>query len=146
MKTLSIGCGVDWNDYPDEDGIDIFDFGQKYVWDLEKTPWPIEGKSYERIKAYNVLEHIHQDYVIAVMNECHRILVPNGTFDIRVPPANSINEAWSDPTHHSHWTLKTFTKYFCGKSPRNADYGIVKWVSKILDDSDPGELHIVLST
>lgn len=144
MSKLIIGCGKDWGQFPDCDGVDIVNFGQKFVFDLEVIPWPIIDKTYNEIIAFNVLEHIHQDRVIAVMNECNRVLVDYGLLHIEVPPANSIDEAFSDPTHYSYWTAKTFSKYFCGKSPRNADYGIVKWATDKIDLSDPGVLMITL--
>ncbi len=142
---LSLGCGKDWKELgPDWQGIDIVDFGQKYFWNLETTPWPIEDESISHILAFHVLEHIHQDRVIAVMNECHRILERNGTMEIKVPSAHYPNEAFSDPTHLSTWTVDTFKNYFCGKSPRNADYGIKKWQTNLLDESVPGDIHIIL--
>lgn len=142
---LSIGCGRDWKDKGSEwEGIDIFDFGQKYIWDIEKTPWPIGNETYDYIEAIHALEHVHQDKVIAVMNECHRILKRGGKFNIQVPSAHYPNEAFSDPTHLSTWTIDTFKNYFCGKSPRNADYGIVKWASEVMEEPVPSDIHVVL--
>lgn len=148
MKILDIGCGKIWKEYASDknehEAIDLVDFGQKYVWDLEKTPWPIAADSFDQLCAMHVLEHIHQDKVIAVMNECQRILKKGGEFHIKVPSAHYPNEAFSDPTHLSTWTIDTFKNYFCGKSPRTADYGIKKWASKLYDESVPGDLHIIL--
>lgn len=143
---LSIGCGKENLDEGWQ-GIDIFDHDQKFVHDLEIIPWPIESETYEEVKAYHVLEHIHQDKVIAVMNEINRILKPKGIVDITVPSAHYPNEAFSDPTHLSTWTLDTFKNYFCGKSPRNADYGIIKWQSEThWNETEliPGDIHIKL--
>lgn len=142
---LSIGCGTIWRELgSDWEGLDIVDFGQKHVLNIEKTPWEIVKETYEEIRAWHVLEHVHQEKVIAVMNEAHRVLKPNGIFDIKVPPVQSLNEAFSDPTHLSTWTVTTFKNYFCGKSPRTADYGIKKWQTNFLDDRDPGVIHIIL--
>jgi len=145
MAGLNLGCGKDWASYPEYDGVDNVDFGQKYIIDIEKDGLKgIGNGSIDKIMAFNILEHIDQPQVIFVMNECNRVLKENGIMDIKVPPADSPLEAFSDPTHKSWWTYKTFTKYYCGKSPRNADYGIKKWAMDNLDTSDSGELKVRL--
>jgi len=124
MGKLDLGCGATKLD--GFDGIDKVDHGQKYVHDLEDIPWPIQGRSIDEIRAFNILEHIHQDKVIAVMNECHRILKEDGKMHIKVPRFPHYN-AVVDPTHLSYWHERTFMNYFAGKRPRNADYGMEKW-------------------
>ena len=126
MEKLNLGCGKNWQSYPGFDGQDIVDFGQRLIFDMEEIPWPIADEHYKEIRAFSVLEHIHQDKVIAVMNECWRILKRGGKFHIKVPKFPHDN-AVQDPTHFSFWVPKTFTLYFAGKSPMNADYGIQKW-------------------
>ena len=124
---LNLGCGKDWRSYPGFIGIDIVDFGQEYVDNIERDGLHFhDDGSVEEIMAFNVLEHIAPDRMIFVMNECWRVLKMGGKFHIKVPLAPSEN-AFSDPTHRSFWTRKTFTEYFAGGSPRNADYGIKKW-------------------
>lgn len=116
---LDIGCGKTWPE--GWEGIDIVDFGQKYVHNLEKVPWPIEDESCEELRAMQTLEHIHQDKVLDVMNECWRILKHDTKFHIAVPKFPSDN-AVQDPTHYSFWVVKSFTYYFAGKHPGNAQY------------------------
>lgn len=142
---LSIGCGKDWKNLgPGWQGLDKTNFGQLYVHDMEITPWPISKEYFDEVRAEYVLEHIHQDKVIAVMNEIFRVLEPGGILELWVPYAIYPNEAFSDPTHLSYWTVDTFKKYFCGKSPVNADYGMHKWQSELYDESVEGQLHVIL--
>ena len=51
--------------------------------DLEQFPYPFPSESAEAIKAYHVLEHLHQPF--AAMGEFARILRPGGELVIRVP-------------------------------------------------------------
>lgn len=147
---LNLGCGKDWREFTDMDGVDIVDFGQKFVLDLEIVGLePIKDSSVDYIRAFNILEHIRIDKVIFVMNECHRVLCEGGLFDIKVPKFPHSN-AVADPTHKSYWVVETFKDYFAGSSPRNADYGIKKWAiandgngNYILDEDDRS-IHIVL--
>ena len=101
---LDIGCGANKNlgfigiDYLPLKGVDI-------VWDIEKTPWKIDGKifpadSVETATASHVLEHInpHGGVFIDVMNEIWRVLKPGGSFLFVVPHASSPGYA-QDPTH-----------------------------------------------
>lgn len=124
MVKIDLGCGR--TQLKDYEGIDKVDYGQKYIHDLEDIPWPIRDRSVDEIRAFNILEHIHQDRVIAVMNECHRILKENGRIHIKVPRFPHYNSV-VDPTHLSFWHERTFINYFAGRRPRNADYGMEKW-------------------
>ena len=126
MVKLNIGCGADWIKHKDFIGLDSLELGQKYVVDLEKENLPLTDESIEEIRAWNILEHIAPERVIHVLNECHRVLKRGGILHIKVPRAPHEN-AFNDPTHKSFWTPKTFTQYLAGKSPRNANYGIIKW-------------------
>lgn len=124
---LNVGCGRNWEEYKEFEGVDIVDFGQKYVLDItEDGLVGIADESVEEIMAFSVLEHIPPEKIIFVMNECHRVLKHLGLFHIKVPNAPHPN-AFHDPTHRSFWTYRTFKDYFAGRRPRNADYGIEKW-------------------
>lgn len=142
---LNLGCGKNWKEHAGYEGVDILNFGQKYVIDIAKDGLQgILSNSVEHIIAFNFFEHIAQDRVIFVMNECHRVLKQDCEIHIRVPPADHAIEAFSDPTHLSTWTYVTFRNYFCGKSPRNADYGIKKWCEKRVKTISPGQLEAIL--
>lgn len=119
---LNLGCGKNWKKYPEFEGVDIIDFGQKYVLDIaEQGLLGIPDKSVEEIKAHNILEHIPPEREIFVMNECNRVLTDDGRFDIEVPKFPH-DQSVVDPTHRTFWTRKKFTDYYAGGKPRNAKY------------------------
>ena len=147
---INLGAGKDWEKANGYDGVDIVDFGQKYVFDITKTPWPIEKDSVSEIRSHNVFEHIEVSKIIDVMNECHRLLKKGGILDLIVPRYPS-SSSIADPTHKSMWQFEQIKgkgvninifwnnkppkvfwsrrmfEYFAGGKPRNADYGIRKW-------------------
>ena len=143
---INLGCGSNWRDFKGFDGLDKKDFGQKYVQDLEIAGLRgIEDETVSRILAYHILEHIHQDKVIFVMNECFRVMMKGGRLEIKVPRFPH-TEAVADPTHLSFWTGETIRGYFCGKRPRHADYGVKKWKLRDLAlwRSDKREIQAIL--
>jgi SAM-dependent methyltransferase len=96
---LDIGCGE--NPQPGFVGIDILPLPNvDIVWDLEKTPWPLEDESVVRAIASHVLEHIepHGGIFINVMNEIWRVLKPGAQFAFVVPYGESAAFI-QDPTH-----------------------------------------------
>lgn len=146
LQKINLGCGKDWKNFKGFDGLDIADFGQRYVQDLEKAGLRgIEDETVCQIQAYYILEHISQDRIIFVLNECFRVMMKGGLLYIKVPRFPH-TEAISDPTHKSYWTGETFRGYICGKRPRNADYGIKKWKLKGLSlwRSDKREIQVIL--
>lgn len=109
---LDLGCGK----VKDRKaiGIDIDDYGQEIIWDIEKGI-PFSDNSCRIIKAYSVLEHF--DNLLYVMRECHRVLKKDGILDISVPYAGS-DGSFRDPTHKNFWTENTFD-YFCEDRPKH---------------------------
>ena len=133
---LNLGCGN--KPFKSMDGIDIKNFGQKYICDIDKDKWPIPDNTYDGIHAWNILEHIKNK--IHVMNEAFRVLKPNGIIEIVVPDiARKIELAVSDPTHVSFWVMGTFTEYFCGQRPGGSDYDMKKW--KMVESRHYDELN-----
>lgn len=123
---ISLGCGK--KEKEGWAGLDIQDFGWNKVWDAEKDPIPYPDNSADFIEAHNFLEHIHRGPGLQLlMNECHRVLKPNGIMEIIVPDAETaFTLAVQDITHVSFWIKGTF-KYLSGERPRNADYGFRHW-------------------
>lgn len=91
---LNLGCGKDYREgwinadnNPD---------GKKDVnLDIEDTPYDFESNSFDLILVKLVLEHIHQEKFMDVMNELHRIVKPEGKIIIVLPTDNKSG----DPTH-----------------------------------------------
>lgn len=98
--------------------------------EAQNTPWPTGDDSVIAMRASHVMEHIPAGQPrIDVMNEAHRVLMPGGVFEIRVPDCLSGTwHAFADPTHVSFWCLASF-HYFDGSFAANADYGIRPWTT-----------------
>ena len=137
---LNIGCGNQRE--AGFIGLDKGDYGQEIVWDIRKGI-PLPDNSCFCLMADSVLEHIqlNEDFVL-VMNECLRVLKPQGKFEIIVPFWKS-EIAIKDPTHCRFFHEMTFT-YLQKENPW--EYGFDKrW--KILECKQlPGNnnLHVIL--
>lgn len=124
---LDLGCGLS----PREgyEGVDLYSKEATHQVDLFKFPWPWGDESVSTLHSSHFLEHVPareveardlverhgsdaspflgRDFLFAVMDECHRILVPGGDFTIVVPCARS-DGAFQDPTHRRFWNQNTF--------------------------------------
>lgn len=87
-------------------GIDI-------VHNLGVYPWPFESGSATNIKAVDVLEHLpnytddHRPGVVAFVEECWRVLGPDGVLYIQTPRFDAAF-LWDDPTHVKGFTEHSF--------------------------------------
>lgn len=66
---------------------------------------PIEDNTINRVYAYHILEHIVD--LPHVLDEIHRILIPNGLLIGKVPHFRDA-QAYHDPTHRQFFSCKTF--------------------------------------
>lgn len=88
-------------------------------------PIPFDDESFDHILASHFLEHVPAGTpIIALMNECWRILVPGGTMAVEVPYWNS-EEFIRDPTHVQPWNPDKF-RYFTDEFAY-LRYGIQVW-------------------
>lgn len=72
------------------------------AYDLNRTPWAIwKNNQFIEIQAISVFEHL-KITLIETLDECHRILRPNGILYIKYPHKNSPT-IHSDPTHYWYW-------------------------------------------
>lgn len=71
------------------------------VHDLNVTPWPFEDNQFFEIIFYSVIEHLIIT-PIESLNECWRILRPDGTLLLKYPVHTSPT-IYDDPTHR--WFL-----------------------------------------
>lgn len=126
-RILNIGCGnrliegaVHHDRVKHRPEIDV-------VHDLNELPWPFEDKSFDRIVALAVLEHLDID-LVASLDECHRILVPGGMLTIKMPMWNA-ERSYEDPTHRWFFTLHSLDQ-FCPETKRGREYSFYtpyKW-------------------
>jgi len=140
-NALEVGCGPKSRWVPNTDGIDLIDFGQKYVGDFLTYEFP---KKYKVVFAHHVLEH--QQEPVDFMNKICDILEKGGILDIRVPVLPYVQVYW-DPTH------KTFIpdgdiwfRYFTDDSPAGHCYSKKKFkINYFEHDRLEWESHIQLT-
>lgn len=85
------------------------------VLDIENAGLPFEDSSVSEIRAFDFLEHVHQDMVVFVMEEIWRVLEPGGKFE-HFTPSTDGRGAFQDPYHVSYWNANSWL-YWC-----NAEY------------------------
>ncbi len=119
-RKLHLGCGT--KILPDHVNVDIVDApGVDLVCDAgEGLPFPDDR--FEEILAIDFFEHIRPERSIPLMNDCYRILVPDGRLHMHVPEAPGIT-AYQDPTHVSFWNEESFSYYLDG-DPRRERFGV----------------------
>ncbi|RJQ36795.1 class I SAM-dependent methyltransferase [Candidatus Parcubacteria bacterium] len=105
LKQLNLGCGEDRKDgYVNVDwqaGVH-----PDVVHDLNVLPYPFPDRSFDRIEAFHVLEHLDRPF--AVMAELNRILRPGGVLHVKVPHfSRGFTHA-----EHAHGFDVTFPLYF----------------------------------
>ena len=107
-KYLNLGCGDkifegDWVNFDSSSHSSANMLG-----DINDRHLPFEDSFFEGIYADNILEHVED--LINVMNECWRILKPDGIFEIIVPHEKSV-WAWADPKHKRVFNKRSW-EYF----------------------------------
>jgi len=98
LVKLDFGCGP--NPKEGFEGVDQYAFGGKvkHVMDLREKTWKWSAGSVEEIHCSHFLEHLTAVERCHFLNECYRILVPDGKMTVNTPHWAS-NRAYGDPTH-----------------------------------------------
>jgi len=113
------------NNYNPSDyiGVDIRqNSGVDKVCDFETEKLPFTDNSVDEIVTIHTLEHVHK--LEHVIQECHRILKPNGSLKIWVPHCNS-TVAFSEPNHVRFFSVSTFDNYDVkGRDSKSPNLGI----------------------
>jgi len=110
MKILYVRCGT--AKIKGAIGIDRIKLDGVYiVHDLNKFPWSLKEESFDDIYMNDIIEHL--DDTIKVMEECYRLLKPQGRIHIRTAYWNH-KYAFSDPTHVRFFSEISF-EFFTGK-------------------------------
>ena len=95
-----------------------------FVADVTVTPWEWSQPA-DLIFADNLFEHIREELLLKVMQECHRVLKPNGLLQIIVPISAPDNfmAMFSDSSHVNHnFTAETYD-WFDHRNIRWKRYG-----------------------
>lgn len=125
---LDLGCGNRKEHWiPNSDGLDKFDFGQSYVWDLECLDnWPIPSNVYDRVVANHILEHIVSPAAfIHILNEVWRVTKPGGFFQGAAPHCIHSQNYTRDPFHCRPISQHTFDAFLKDSSIHFNDYGVL---------------------
>jgi SAM-dependent methyltransferase len=69
------------------------------AWNLNEVPYPLPRGHFEEIRAYDVIEHLHD--IPTFMSEIHSLLAPEGIVEITTPHFSCAN-SYRDPTHRFH--------------------------------------------
>lgn len=135
MLKLDLGSGAEEREQHRNGfiGIDFKDYGYNMVRDVTRG-LPFSDNTVDEIIAHNFFEHLASEDWMFVLNECWRVLTPEGTIEIIVPPFTHHN-AYADPTHKSFWATNTFS-YITGKRPRNSSIGLLHWHILEAEDRD----------
>jgi ubiquinone/menaquinone biosynthesis C-methylase UbiE len=73
--------------------------------DLSSMPWPFPDNHFAEVRANDIIEHL--DDTVAVMEELHRICMPDAKVIVTVPHFSCAN-AFLDPTHRRYFSARTF--------------------------------------
>jgi len=116
---LNLGCGATYiadglnhDIVAHSDHVDV-------VWDLNEMPWPWEDEEFDGVIAKAVLEHLHWTLVESI-NECWRILKPDGHLYVKVPYWDS-KVSYQDPQHRWFFAPRVF-EYFDPETPLGKQY------------------------
>lgn len=138
-RRLNLGCGPQSRWIPDTVGLDVIDFGQKYVGNIFDTR--IEEK-YDFIFAHHFIEHIPD--TVALFNRLGELLEIGGILDIRVPVL-PYEQAFIDPTHVKFIPSVNFFRYFTNGSPAGHCYSSYEFeIVSFNKDRFEWELHVVM--
>jgi SAM-dependent methyltransferase len=139
---LDLGCGghkdkhaigMDKRAVP---GVDI-------VHNIETFPWPLPDAVCYRILASHIFEHLNPSLMIDIMNECHRIMKPNGQLMIAMPYPGT-PRFWQDPTHIKAWNEAT-PHYFNCEHPLWTIYEPKCWTIELNQWNSGGDINIIMA-
>jgi len=109
---LNIGAGAG-DQMPGAVRLDLARTTRPHVVADVEAGLPFRSGTFGVAGAYDVIEHVHD--LVAVMEEIHRVLVPDGVLIVTTPHFSSPN-AYTDPTHQRALGLRSFD-YFDAAHP-----------------------------
>jgi SAM-dependent methyltransferase len=136
---LNVGAGPVSRWIPNTEGLDIQDFGQKYVCDIFDFKPPY---LYDAVFCHHFIEHFTD--TVALMEKLGSLVKIGGVLDIRVPTI-PYPQAYIDPTHVKYIPEQAdiFFGYFTNKSMAGHRYTKCKFEVVGMDsDRFAWEKHI----
>lgn len=109
---VDLGCGSVTQD-PAAVGVDLTPSPAVHVLADLAAPLPFGDATVDRLYAVHVLEHVPD--MLALLDECHRVLRPGGLLHVLCPDRRHVN-AYADPTHVRYVDVQT-VKYVCVPRP-----------------------------
>ncbi|GAG95470.1 unnamed protein product, partial [marine sediment metagenome] len=103
-------------------GLDKRDLGQEIIWEIQDGI-PLPDNSCIEIIASHIIEHFDENETIEIMDECWRVLKPNGVLKITSPDISS-STAYI-PQHKQRLTIHYFSFFTSPTLYQN--YGIRPW-------------------
>jgi predicted SAM-dependent methyltransferase len=140
-KRLNLGCGPNWRVY-DYEGLDIINYGQKYVGDaMEKLDeLVVSSEEFDEIMANHFLEHFTQDQLKYIFCRVWDLLPVGGVFRFVVPHKDK-EKAWVLP-HKTFWCEETVR--FFEREDADFVYGFGKWKVRSLVVNGRKDIHAEL--
>lgn len=135
---LEIGCGDAEHKRKDHVGLDIRDYGQDILCDVEDGI-PLPDNSCLSIYASHVFEHLEN--LVFVMNECHRVLQKRGELWIIVPHI-SCEKAYV-PSHIIQFNKYTFDFFQYPEYAKN--YNGSCWEIKEYVENQKKHIHVKMT-
>lgn len=139
VKCLNIGCGPVSRWEPYTEGLDIQDFGQKYVCSVMDFEPPYK---YDMVLLHHVYEHF--DDPVALIDKISEFMKDGAILDIRVP-IFPYPQVFLDPTHKNFPVFPDTFKYYTEQSPAGHRYSKREFeILKFEKDRFEWEGHIIL--
>jgi len=127
-EILEIGSG-----HTSRLGVVTLDFNQSVEPDilhnLDKIPWPIMDSHFDVVLMFSVIEHVENP--LKVIEECYRILKPNGKIYL-LTPHFSATASYTDLSHRWHFSGRSFD-YFISGTTLFGDYGFYSQARFVMD-------------
>ena len=97
------------------------------VHDLNVLPWPFEDNFFDRVVAFDVIEHV--DSIVHFMEEIYRVSKPGASVELTTPHYTCAN-SFRDPTHKHH--LGRFSLQYFSGSHEFGFYSSARFVEEVV--------------
>ncbi len=113
-RALNLGCGL--SKRADCINVDLRPaVDPDLVWDLAVRPYPLPRSYFDKIYAFDVVEHLED--IQSFIEETHALLIDGGILELTTPHFSCAN-SFTDPTHRHHLGYFSFD-YFTNSSGSN---------------------------